>query len=67
MNCPKCKNILRHKMTGAVCDNYPCNYSTRDFKHQSQSIADDDGNYTISLKDDHGNLFIRNMNSFKKY
>ena len=24
--CPECGNTLRHKMSGRVCDHYPCNY-----------------------------------------
>jgi len=24
--CPECGHKLRHKMSGRVCDNYPCNY-----------------------------------------
>tara|TARA_R110000868_G_scaffold246339_1_gene502963 strand:- start:353 stop:547 length:195 start_codon:yes stop_codon:yes gene_type:complete len=30
MKCPKCGDTTRKKMTGAVCDNYPCTWSTND-------------------------------------
>ena len=28
-NCPECGNKLRHKMSGRVCDNYPCTWYYR--------------------------------------
>jgi hypothetical protein len=36
MNCPKCDSQVRLKMTGAVCDNYPCTWFTK------ESIEDED-------------------------
>ena len=30
MKCPECGDYTRKKMTGAVCDNHPCTWSTHD-------------------------------------
>lgn len=46
MNCPKCGDITRKKMTGAVCLNDNCNWST----HNRYSIRIEDCDFSVRLQ-----------------
>lgn len=47
MQCPECGKQVRMKMTGAVCDNYPCTWSTHDVSTVKAKPIIEDGKGNI--------------------
>ena len=42
MKCPKCNDVCRKKMTGAVCLNDKCNWSTHDITKVNETKNEKD-------------------------
>lgn len=49
MNCPKCGSVCRSKMTGAICLNTKCNWSTHNISNIT-TINNEINNSSIGRK-----------------